>query len=327
MDHNVAYPRGAILPALLPSLPPCCQFHYPSSDMAINPTSRNLTWIKEYIAGLYWRPLSPVQQSARAELRGRLATADITSFFKSSDEVKALAKCLIDLLFGDGLFERCEFILASPNTMQVRGFTMCTCCCDIHQQVHAVRIVINPDDNPYAPQQAARRYLDVLETLLHEICHGILITAVERGSLTPIESAVYMGICGHGTLFVALFQAVAHLLGKHTNWIIDVDAACSLSARRDRDMLAEAQNIWQHICRNPQESARTYAGLGQLLIKNPGDDMRLLYLIREGRDVLELVLIMRLGAQASNWRRPLQTPRLDQAQRSPHSFIVEAWSR
>lgn len=328
MDHTETYRRGAILPPSLPPLPPCCQFPYPSSDIAINPTSRDLTWFKEYIKGLYWRPLSPVQQSARAELRGGLATTDLRSFLKSSDEVKALAECLIDLLFEGRLFERCEFVLASPNTIRERGFTTPTCHCDTHQQVHAVRIVINPDDDPSVPVQANRRYLDRLDTLVHEICHGILNTAVERRSLTPMESIVFVGIHGHGTLFAELFKAVAHFLGKHTNWIVDVEAACYRSVRYDREILAKTLNIWRHICRDPQESARTYAGLGRLLIKRPGDDMRLLYLIREGRDVLELVLIMLFGGREFDWRRPFQTrSRLDQAQRNPHSFIVEAWSR
>jgi len=56
--------------------------------------------------------------------------------------------------------------------------------------------------------------------------------------------------------------------------------------------------------------------------------MRLLYLIREGRDVPEPVLIMLFGSQEFDWRRPLQTlSRLDQAQRNPHLFIIEALSK
>jgi len=212
--------------------------------------------------------------------------------------------------------------------MRYRGFTACTCRCDTHQQIHAVKIVINPDDDPGAPEQADRRYLDRAETVLHELCHAILEIVVDRRSLTPMESIIYMGIDGHGTLFTGLFKAVAHFLGKHTSWIVDVDAACCRSVRRDRGTLAEALNIWGHIVMDPQESARTYAGLSQVLIREPGDDMRLLYLIREGRDVLELVLIMLFGGQQFDWRRPLQTvSRLDQAQRDPHLFIVEALSK
>ena len=328
MDHTVTYPWGAILTASPPTLPPCCRFHYPSSDNTINPTSRSHTWIQEYIEGFNRRPLSPLQLSARAELRWRLATTDFRSFFQSSGEVKALAKCLIDLTFGGRLFESCDFILASPNTMRYRGFTVCTCRCDTHQQIHAVKIVINPDDDPGAPEQADGRYLDRAGTVLHELCHAVLEIAVDRRSLTPMESIIYMGIDGHGTLFTGLFKAVAHFLGKHTSWIVDVDAACCRSVRRHRGTLAEALNIWGHIVMDPQESARTYAGLSQVLIREPGDDMRLLYLIREGRDVLELVFIMLFGGQQFDWRRPLQTvSRLDQAQRDPHLFIVEALSK
>jgi len=211
----MTYPWGAVLTASLPPLPLCCRSHYPSSDITINPTSRSHTWFLEYIEGFYWRPLSPLQQSARAELRWRLATTDVRSFLKSSDEVKALAKCLVDLLFGGRLFDRCEFVLASPNTMQNRGFTAWTCRCDIHQQVYAVRIVINPDDDPSAPEKANRRYLDRLETLLHEVCHAIIGMAVDRRSLMPMESIACMGIRGHGTLFTKLFEAVAYFLNKH----------------------------------------------------------------------------------------------------------------
>lgn len=305
MDHNVTYPWGAILTASPPPLPPCCRFHYPSSDITINPTSRSHTWIQEYIEGFNRRPLSPLQLSARAELRQRLATTDLRSFFQSSDEVKALAKCLIDLMFGGRLFESCDFVLASPNTMRYRGFTACTYRCDTHQQSHAVKIVINPDDDPGAPEQADRRYLDRAETVLHEICHTILEVSVDRRSLTPTQSNFCMGIQGHGTLFIELFQAVAHFLGKHTNWIVHVDAACCEAIRQDREAAAEALRRWGQICEDPQGSARTYSRMSQVLIRESGDNTRLLDLIREGRDVWELVLIMLYGGHKGfDWRRP-----------------------
>lgn len=263
--------------------------------------------------------------SARAELRWKLATTDPRSFLRSSDEVKALAKCLMELLFGGRFFQRCEFVLASPNTNEPRGSTTQTCRCDIHQQLYAVRIMINPEDDPDAPKQADRRYLDRLETLLHEICHAILGIAVDRRSLTPMQSIVYMGIGGHGRLFTELFKAVAYFLGKHTGWIVDVDAACSDSVRHDQNTLVGALEIWRDIRDNPLESARTYSELSPILVREPGDDMRLLYLIREGRDVLELVLMMLYGQTGVDWRRPLQTlSRSEHAQREPHTFIVEA---
>jgi len=329
MDHTVTYRYGAILGALLQPLPLCCLHPHLSSDPTIYPTSRSHQEVSKDIRDLKWRPLSPVQWSGIARLRRRLAITDFRSFLTSSYEVESLAKCLIDLLGWGQLFERCEFVLAGPGTMRERGLTALTCRCDIHQQVHAVKIVINQDDDPGASKQADLRYLDRLEIALHEVCHAILDMSVDRRSLMPTESIVCMGIQGHGTLFTELFKAAAQFLRKHTGWVVDVNAACCRSVRRDRETGATALKVWRQICGNPLESARTYPGLSQFLTREPGDDMRLLYLMREGRDVLELVLMMLYSRRMGfDWRRPSQTlSRSDRAQRNPYSFIVEALTK
>lgn len=186
---------------------------------------------------------------------------------------------------------------------QKRGETCVIRQCEAQRRVLEVKIMMNPDDSIQG--FAESRLLQFAGTLLHEMCHAaILLYFAECRSLSCLESILHLGIEGHGTIYDALFRSMVGLFVRSTGWTIGLEAHLYNSIFQDRRKLTEAVRLWIQISYHLPESARIYAGLTKLLILTQNESGRLIKLIEDGRDVLEIIIILKYKLWNGYWRLP-----------------------
>jgi len=311
MNQHSVKAQAHTPPNLLPDDVPCCLLPLLTDQPEIYPTSRSIADISDFTSGLY-SPLKEMEQKVSAILQQIFARIDVAAYI-SLEQLKGLALYFNDLLFEGKLFARCDLVLAAPGTMNpnLRGFTVVTSRCYTHQQVHRVKIVINPDD-PF-PSYGVPRFLDAIETLLHELCRAFLIIFVDRRSLSPMDGIVYCGIEGHGTLFTKLFRAVASRMARSQCLGIDPESHLCFSVSQDAQKLAQALRMWRQISHCSRAGpGRNHIRLGQVLgLTYFKERMMLRQLVSERRDVVEIILIMKYGVWKGDWNHS--------ASRNPYS--------
>jgi len=206
-----------------------------------------------------------------------------------------------------------------------RGVTSVIHRCEKHKQILNVKITINPDEPE--PGFTGFRLLQYAGTLLHEMCHASILLFVDCGSFSPFESIIYLGMEGHGTLFDMLFRSMAGIFTWSTGWTISLDAHLYYSVCQDLRRRAEAAYLWTQTSYHLPESARNYAGLKQFLNLTEDESERLVQLIIDGRDVLEIIVILRFDMWDGYWRLPTwDVTQFIEAAGDPYSVIVEGLS-
>lgn len=283
--------------------------------------------------GDFWRitqvsrqPLNPKQQGNSAEIQTMLARHPWMSAV-SYQQMRELFTYLDNLKFHGELSGRCVLVMERPGAMdrRTRGQTSVARHCDAHTRVLEVKITMNPDLSDL--RFTGHRLLQFAGTLLHEMCHASILLSTEYRSFSCLESITYLGMEGHGTLFEALFRSMADMFLSSTGWIISLEANLYCSVFEDRRKRAEAVFLWVRISNHLPESARNHAGLTRFLNLTQHESDRLVQLIIEGRNVLEIILIFKYGFLDGYWRLPpWNTTRLIEAERDPYSIIIEWWS-
>jgi len=273
------------------------------------------------------QPLNPKQQENSAGIQKMIAGHRWTSAV-SQQKAKELFTYLDNLEFYGELSGRCELVMGHPGAMdrRMRGETSVTRRCDTQRRILEVKITMNPDESELG--FTGSRLLQFAGTLLHEMCHAtILLYYAECRSLSCLESITYLGMEGHGTIFEALFRSMADLFVRSTGWTISLEAHLYNSVFQDRRKRAEAAYTWIEISYHLPESARNHAGLTQLLNLTQHESDRLVQLIIDGRDVLEIILILRYGIWDGYWRLPpWNTARLIEAEKDTYSVLVKGIS-
>lgn len=273
------------------------------------------------IAQAPWQPLNPKQQANSAGIGKMLARHPWMSAI-SYEQLKELFTYIDNLEFHGELSGRCVLVMERPGVMDrlTRGVTSVTRRCDTHMRILEVKITMNPDELGLG--FTGPRLLQFAGTLLHEMCHASILLSPEFGSFSCLECIIYLGMEGHGTLFDALFRSTAAIFLMSTGWTISLEANLDHSVFEDRRKRTGAVRLWTQISCHLPESARNHAGLMLLLNLAQHESDRLVQLIIDGRDVLEIILMFKYGFRDAHWR---PAARLIEAKRDPYSFIVEWW--
>lgn len=212
-------------------------------------------------------------------------------------------------VFSNRLSARCRVLIGDPSTMKLLGECQPTWRSNDHQRVLACSIRINPDP---AIRGNSLSTDDLEDAVSHEMAHASLLCDLDCRSLTPEESIQYLGVTGHGELFVRLVKAANVLLAKHLRSGIDAaewSRQCLASAiALEKNELLEVSDQIQHYFSLPQRSDQILTDiLNQSIVifnKTSARQARLEW-VRElrmsGRSELEIALMVVHCAWPGHW--------------------------
>lgn len=116
------------------------------------------------------------------------------------------------------------------------GQTIVRSDCVLHQEIHAVEILIYPTP---CEDVDGSLHSSILTALLHELCHAVLMLYGCKRIMTARTYVLCYGLTGHGLEFLKLYTAILHE-AKHTFGINYREDAFSASRQLEQTALEEA---------------------------------------------------------------------------------------
>lgn len=302
-----------IQPATVPEAElPCCDEDR-SSDLPTNWTIQDMLEFAQQLR----TPDHPVHDDRREcrgleELRQTIKETDMNTPCRSVPKLQDLFHCLNEAVFQGRLSGKCRLKLHHGKSVgeNVLGSTEPYSRCTRHQQVYGVRIHVYIE-SPFH---------ELLETMLHEMIHAFIFLYLDLRQLSCLDYIINYGWHGHGRVFQKLLWSFACFL-QHTMgdvWSIDAGEHLDHSMVQCVKQRQTIRKILEQVL-DGLPKRKTYSRLRRALTMKRKDGGWLKERIMEGRDILEIVIMLFFEHQCREyeWRRPC--PR----EGNPRSIVVE----
>lgn len=240
------------------------------------------------------------QQQALHWLREFFARTPGLATITSQSQLEDIVSALDHGLFGGLLSSRCQLTLEAAGVMQDElGLTTVVCGCHSHQQTRKVHIRIAQDH-----ELDEDRLSSIIATVLHEMCHALIWIYINPKQFSCFESIIQNGLKGHGLLFQKVFTKCAAFLSEYGDCTIDSEEHLQPAIDEEVRERLEASRILSMTTKALPTDDRNYDALVKMWRLGPESRKLLLQLIREGRNLLELVIILVCRRSEADWRRP-----------------------
>lgn len=285
-----SWDRQSIQPLL-----PCCSGRRPSNL----PTSWTIEDMLQLARNLR-KPNYPThgnrrQRRALRRLRKMIEKADQKVPVRSEKKLRKLFSCLDESVFQGRMKSRTRLVFHTHGHRDLLGFTGPSSHCRRHRHIYGVEIHVLTD----------RPFQKVLETMLHEMCHGFSFLFLDPNKLSCFDFIVYAGDKGHGLLFQKLFRSCVCFLQHNVGNVLRIDVGQHLShvSASSRKLRQDVRNVFEGTLAQLQ----THRSLRRALKLDQKYGAWLHNRIQEGRDILEIIMLtyFRKYISGHQWRYPI----------------------